>query len=547
MLVSVKECRVIRHLVYFLPLIIFGCTDKPANETATQADTGGVAVVALPSDLDYLNILAANDRYTQEIVRYLLFLPLVQYDAKLDYQPVLAESYQFEGDTAVTFKLRKDVFWHDGVHTTAHDVAFTFERAADTLTAFPNADWLIGWGKPQVLDSFTVRFPLERMADPLGGIALFPIMPRHLLANVAPADLQKAPFNKQPVGNGPFRFVEYRANDRWVFEPNMQHPAALGGRPKLSRLVLRVIPDFTAQATELRTGNVHLALSVPIDQFKQMDVDPALRGIARDTRQYVFIVWNPKRGVLKDPRVRRALTMAIDREEIINLLRAGQGRLALGPVGPYHWAFHPRLAPLPFSQDSARALFAQAGIRDQNGDSKLDTPDGKPFRIELKIAAGSEQSRNTAEMIRADLEAVGVDLVVRPIEYATLAGDLTSPERRFDAGLMAWENDLRLNMHDMFHSTATRGAYQFASYSNAEVDRLIDQASATANREQAKPLWYRFQEIMREDQPWSFLYHYPDLYMAREELRGAEMDIRGAFVNVAGWWIRKGTTDNTAR
>jgi peptide/nickel transport system substrate-binding protein len=523
--------------------------DRDAGTAGVGPDTGGVAVVTMPADLDNLNILAANSRYTQEVIRYALFLPLVQYDHKLDYQPVLAESYQFDGDTAVTFKIRRDVFWHDGAHTTAYDVAFTFNRASDTLTAFPNADWLIGWGKPVVLDSFTVRFPLQRMADPLGGIAFLPIMPRHLLESIPPEQMQQAPFNKHPVGNGPFRFVEYRANDRWVFDANRDFPRDLGGRPNLNRLVLRVVPDEAAQIAELRTGKSQLALTVPAEQFKQLDADPAMRGIVRDSRQYVFVVWNPRHGVLGDPRVRRGLAMAIDRAEIINLLRAGQGKQALGPIGSYHWAYNKDVPPVPFNQDSAKALFAQAGLKDRNGDGKLDLPNGQPFRIEIKAPAGSAQSRNTTEMIRADLDAAGVTVTVRTLDFNTLAADLSSPERRFDAAIMAWENDLRINLHDMFHSSAIKGPFQFASYRNPEVDRIIDQASAQPDREAAKPLWHRLQSIMRDEQPWTFLISYPDLYVAREELQGTDMDIRGALVNLPKWWLRqtRGATDTGSR
>jgi peptide/nickel transport system substrate-binding protein len=103
---------------------------------------------------------------------------------------------------------------------------------------------------------------------------------------------------------------------------------------------------------------------------------------------------------------------------------------------------------------------------------------------------------------------------------------------------MAWENDLRINLHDMFHSSAINGPFQFASYRNPEVDRIIDQASAQPDREQAKPLWNRLQTIMRDEQPWTFLFNYPDLYVAREELQGTDMDIRGALVNLPKWWLR---------
>jgi peptide/nickel transport system substrate-binding protein len=523
-----------------IALCATSCGDRAARERSAgeAADTGGTAVVALAADLDNLNILAANGRYTQEILRFVLFLPLVQYDEKLEYEPALAESFDLSGDSAVTFKLRDDVFWHDGQKTTAYDVAFTFLRAADPATAFPNADWLIGWGAPQVIDSFTVRFPLQRVSDPLAGAALLPIMPRHLLESTPASTMAQAGFSKKPIGNGPFKFVEYRSNDRWVFEVNERFPEELG-RPLLRGLVLRIIPEASAQAVELQTGSVHLATGVPIEQYKQLDADSLLRGVVRESRQYAFIPWNANHPPLNDARVRRALTMAIDRTDIINALRAGQGEPANGPVGKYHWAYNRSLTPLPFSVDSARALLALAGLRDRNNDGFLEKADGSPWQIELKVPSGSSSSRDVAEMIRADLQAAGVRIVARLLEFNTIAADIMSPERKYDAALMGWENDLRLNFHDMFHSAAINGPFQFASYRNPAVDSILDQASAQTDRQAAIPLWHRFQAILREDQPWTFINYAPDLYMAREELQGIDMDIRGAFVNVTRWWVRK--------
>jgi peptide/nickel transport system substrate-binding protein len=497
-------------------------------------------VVALNDDMDFANILLTSDVYMQEVLLHVLFLPLVQYDAKLEYRPALAQSFTFQGDSAVTFRLRRDIFWHDGVHTTAYDVAFTMQRAADPATGFPNADWLTGWGAPQVIDSFTIRFPLQRMADPLGGVALLPIMPRHLLDSIPADRMRAAAFNKKPVGNGPFTFVEYRANDRWVFQRNPNYPEALG-RPLLSRLVLRIVPDGLAQVADLRAGNIDLALFTPLAQYRALDADSALRGIVRESRNYAFIPWNSKRPPLDDARVRRALTAAIDRNEILTLLRAGQGSPAPGPIGAYHWAYDAKLAPVPFAVDSSRALLAQAGLRDRNGDGYLEKPDGSQWKIELLVPTGSELSASAAEMMRADLQAVGVRLQPRLLEFNVIARQLTSARRQFDAALLGWTNDLRLNFTDMFHSSAIDGTYQFASYRNPVIDSLIERASAEPDRNRARPLWRRFQAVLREVQPWTFLYYYPDLIVAREDLRDTDMDVRGVFVNVNRWWKRSNT------
>jgi peptide/nickel transport system substrate-binding protein len=514
-----------------------GDAGSAASSDEGAPDSGGTAVVAAPSDLDHANSLVSADRYTQELLRYALFLPLVHYDSALGFAPALARSWEMLGDTGVVMHLRDDVRWHDGVRTTAHDVVFTFQRARDTLTAFPNAEYFARWAAAEVVDSLTVRFRFEPHADPLAGLPFMPIMPRHLLDSIPPARLAQAAFNHAPVGNGPFRFVEYRPGDRWVFEANRDFPPALGGRPHLDRIVWRVIPDGTAQAIEARTGSADLILTPPAEQFDALDDDPALRGIVRAGRQYGFIGWNHRRAPLDDARVRRALTMAIDRRLIIDGLRGGHGQLAVGPIFPGHWAFNDALEPLPFAPDSARALLALAGIGDGDGDGVAERPDGRDFELELKYPSASDFNRDVAQLLQAHLAAVGVRLVLRPVEFQVLVADLTGAARDFDAALMGWESDFRVNLRDLFHGAALDGPLQFAGFRNTEVDRLLDEVARTVDRARAKPLWDRLQELLRDEQPWSFLYYFPDLYVASDRLRGVAMDDRGALVSVARWWI----------
>jgi peptide/nickel transport system substrate-binding protein len=349
--------------------------------------------------------------------------------------------------------------------------------------------------------------------------------------------MASAPVNRAPIGNGPFRFVEYRPNERWVFEANPDFPEELGGRPWLDRVVWRVIPDPTAEVTELQTGAVDLALAVRAEDYHRLDEQPDLRGTVRESRQYAFVAWNTRRPPLDDPRVRLALTMAIDREEMIEVLRAGYGQPAIGPIGPYHWSFASDLGAPPFAPDSARALLAAAGLRDGNGDGVLERPDGSPVTADLEYVATSGYQRDVAEMIQSDLAEVGIRIAPTPLDWNTIIGGITSPGRDFDAVVMGWETDFRLNLRDTFHSAALAGPYQFAGYSSPEVDSLIEASMLLADRDRARPLLHRLQEIMRDEQPWGFLYYFPDLYVMRDRLRGVHMDIRGTLVNLPEWWV----------
>ena len=541
MMRCVRRTRVAHRPVIVAMLFACACGDRPdaASTDAGDPIRGGTVVIAGANDLDLANGLVSQERYTQELTRFALFLPLVAYDSVLEFEPALARSWAMTGDTGVVFDLRDDIRWHDGVPTTAADVAFTFERIKDPATGFPQAEAFQHWTGVVIEDSLRVRFRWTPHADPLAGLPFAPIMPRHLLDTVPAAGMRNAPFNHRPVGNGPFRFVEYIPNDRWVFEANPDFAASMGGRPYIDRLVWRVIPDNTAQVTELQTGNADLVLNARPETYTQLGTRPELQTIDREARQYAFIGWNGRRPPFGDARVRRALTMAVDRQHMLDGLRDGRGRVSVGPVGRFHWAYVDSLAPLPWDTAGARALLAEAGIRDTNGDGTLDLPGGRPFTFTLKLPANNPLNRDMAELIADDLSRLGIQVQPQPLEFGTLVGQITSTARDFDAVLMGWESDFRLNLRSLFHSAELGGPFQIAGYRNAEVDRLIDEVATNVDRATARPALERLQRILRDDQPWTFLYAWDDLYVASGRLRGVEMDIRGAFVNLPRWWVAR--------
>lgn len=515
------------------------CGERGPREPSLDVETpayGGTLVIASSTDLDGANGLVTGEGRTQELLRGALFLTLIRQGPSLDYEPNLAESWEMLGDTGVVFRLRDDVRWHDGPLTTAYDVAFTYERARDPETAFPNAAFFDGWGAAEVIDSFSIRFRFEPQEDPLAGLPAFVIMPRHLLDSIPSARLRTAEFNRNPVGNGPFRFVSQRPNDRWIFEANPDFPEALGGRPYLDRVVWRVIPENQAQVTEIRAGTVDLAMGVRADQLAGLDARPELRAIVRPTRKYQFIGWNTRRPPLDDARVRRALSLAIDRGEMLHGLRSGYGQLAVGPIERSHWAFADDLEPLPHDPAAARALLAEAGFTDRDGDGILEDRSGAELTIALHTP-NTEYNRNVAEKVQADLARVGVRLEIRLLDFATVVADVFSERRNFDAVILAWEAGLRPGeLRDLFHSARIDGPFQISSYANAEVDRLIDEASRLTDRTAAAARWRRLQEILREEQPWTFLYYTPDLYVVNERVRGVTMDVRGTLETLARWW-----------
>ena len=521
----------------------FGCADVGQRDDAGDVPEpqryGGIAVVSSLNEVNSMNHLASVDETSQELQNYVLFTTLIRYDESLSPVPYLAESWDTSsaGDQlALTFQLHDDVYWHDGTPTTASDVKFTFDRIKDEATAYARSSMLASYDSAVVEDAHTITFFLKRhpgFMDPWRAISP---MPQHILGDVPPAELRQHPFGSvDPVGNGPFRFIEHRAGDRWVFEANADFPESLGGRPYLDRLVYRFVAEPTTKLTELLTGTLDVYIIVPPAQVAEIEEHDNARIVTHENRNYAFINWNGRRPLFSDPAVRRALTLAINREDIVNVVRGGLGTLATGTVPPFHWAYYGELEPLPHDPESARALLDEAGWIDSDGDGVRER-DGVRAALELQTNQNPTRE-DIMTLVQANLADVGIEVTTRAQEAQSMGRDIVGPERNFDAFVLGLQTEFNIDDRRLFSCSTPEGPYQWAGYCNPRVDEILDQVVDMSDRSQSLPLWYEYQEIIQGDQPYTFLYYDVRANGLSARMHGVEMDIRGDLQNVHDWWI----------
>jgi peptide/nickel transport system substrate-binding protein len=497
------------------------------HRTFSGGPPGGVLVALMDGEPDDLNPITYSSNPAYQAV-HLMFRALARRDTTLSgYQPDLATGWQVEGDSVVVLTLRNDVLWHDGNPVTAEDVAFTIDRQRDPTVASPRQADVAAVEAVTVVDPATVRVRLTRTsAYAVNALLEVVPAPRHLLENVAPAQMRMDPFSRNPIGNGFFRFGRWEPGQQLILEANPDVPE---GRPALDRVVMRVVPDMNVALTELLAGQGDL-LKIPPEHKDRVD---ATRSAALHDAPQVrpaWIAWNTTAPPLDDRRVRQAILMAIDRDRLARGLFGEVGEPAYTPIPPALWEHSPGVQPLPYDPEAAGRLLDEAGWRDTDGDGIRDRG-GARLRIEVDYISADQTRQDVLVAIQSMVRQIGVDLVPRAYERTAWVERLRA--REFQGSSWGWgwgPGVVGPNAEMVFHSRSIPPAGpNFAGYSNPRVDQLIDAALVTGDTAQLRQIWREFEQIVVEDVPYAPLYLDPELF-----------GVHARFQNVAfrgiEWW-----------
>jgi peptide/nickel transport system substrate-binding protein len=519
-------------------------TPAPAvkEPTGEGPQPGGQVVVAALADITTLNEYQSSGDAGEAEVIDLLFPALMveQPDYQLhppSFAPRLATSWEFSADNRdLTFHLRPDARWSDGTPVTAEDVRFTFLAQNDPRVDSVGMEIKDFIKDVEVMDPHTVRFHFSRvypyqLMDANDGH----IVPAHAWGKVPFDKWRTTDFEKILVTGGPFRFAAHIPQQTIVLQRDPTYWNA--PRPYLDRLVFRILPDMAGQLAQLFAGDVDLVPSVAPQEADRVVADPDLRLVEYPSRLWGLVGWNNRRSMFADRRVRRALSLGINRKALVDTVFRGHAKLATGPVLSSMWAFDRSLPQLPYDQAQAAALLAQAGWRDTNGDGILDRSD-KVFAFDLLYPAANTLRRQMALLIQADLARLGIKVRPVQVEFTSLISRAEAGD--FDAVLWVWEEATKIDLTSTWSTPSPgQGSNNFIGYSNPEVDRLIAVAREEPDYTRAKVLLDRIQEAIVADQPVTFLYEANRLVATSRRLEGADINAAGVFFNIDDWyWSR---------
>jgi peptide/nickel transport system substrate-binding protein len=496
---------------------------------------GGEIVVGGLGHPDTLNPLLAESEVGRALVP-LLFDSLLAYDAHSGLLiPHLAEAWTVASDSrTITFTLRTDARWHDGRSVAADDVVFSIQAARDPVLNSlysPQLGHVIQVAAPGN-DRVVVSLD-EAHCPSVAILGELPLIPQHLLTE---ADLDSNSFDSTLVGSGPFVFVEWTPGGEVHLARNDDY---WGDVPYLD--VWRYRPFETAPelVRAMKSEQLDAAL-VPPGQLADMADPPLPFSVYRyPMPEFLFIAFNNDHPVLGDSRVRMALSMAVDRQQLLEQVLGGGGELMAASLPAGHWAADPALQAPPYDPKGAQQLLLEAGWADSDGDGWLDR-DGERLRLPVRTNGGNRLREDVATLLTSYYRAIGVDASLELVNWGAVVDDLFTHD--FDTMVLSWPIWAEPGQSQWWLSTQDEigSGYNVVSFANQRVDQLLQEALTVpgCDADRRAELYQEVQSVLARERPYDFLFlPYSTLLTQPDLHRPISGPFAGPLESAASWYL----------
>ncbi len=523
-----------------------------AGGTAPAAGPRDTLVVGWVADVGSLNSVVSVAVDDGDLISALMF-PMIDadfVDCQLRPQAGHATEWAWSADgKTIQMTLRGDLKWQDGTPVTVDDVVFTYELVADHDVASPRYEYvekLVSGARPRVVDATHIEWQFTKPFDQvtqLSQVSDLALLPKHVLTGADRASLRGNPYSRAPLSYGPWTLATYEPNQRIVLEHNPGFSGPEDWKPKLERVVFRVIPDYNTRLLELQAGKIdHLRGIAVTDADRLRKEHPEIKLYRRGWRTFDYVVWNFENPLFQDVNVRNALAMAVDADGMIGRLLTSEtgekyGRRSVGNISPALCGAHnDDLNPIVFNPQRSKDLLAQAGWADTDADGVLDK-DGKRFEFTLATMAGNKRRGDAQILVQAALKEVGVVVNLEQQEANALNENLR--KRRYDAAMSGWSAALFIDPSAMWMCDEVDKPHEFnfANYCNPEVDALITKGLATTKADEAAPIWREMQAKIYADQPYLFLYWMDEIVGLHRRFNHAEIDVLSSLNHLERWEV----------
>ena len=559
-------------LLIIILLISCGKNDnsdsKLSEKVYTDEDivSGGNLIIGITGEPDGLNPITAHTKNAKDIIS-LLYRRLADLNEDLStFTPQLAKRWSFSNDSlSIQFDLRTDALWHDNERFNSEDVLFTYNLQVNDTLAWDgysfkeNITSVVAPNDSTIVFHFREKLPTMLM-DAVEGY----ILPEHLLSEIAVEEIEGAEFSRNPIGTGPFRFSEWKSQQSVRLDKNEDY--YVEGKPRLDGIIFQVVPDRLNLWRQVQSGDIDLMESAPPADFNRLTEswnsgNSSIKPYSFLGRSYTYIGWNlidrenytrvmaaagdedPDLDELLKPhklfgsqKVRAALTMALDRDAISQIVNQGLAIPMHGPIPPVLWAYNSSANSIwEYDVEGAKVFLEDEGWADSDGDGVIDK-NGVKFSFEMVTNTGNEVRRQALTIVQQQLKAIGVEMTPRILEPALLFGRML-PRRELDAALLGWNVGLKMELTPLFHSSSIFTPFNYVSYLSPEYDKLENAAIRANKLENAQKHWDGIAKLLSWELPYTWLFYNMETTALHSRFKGVRIDKRGAFINMEEWWI----------
>ncbi len=546
-----------QFLILLFLLIVTSCGKDELKDTSR-------VVIAIQSEPETLNpayaFSLAEGIITDHLFLYLLDLKWNESKGNVEAFPLLAESWKWNSDsTSIDIYLRKDALWSDGKSITAYDVVYSFDIYSDSEVQsrfygmFKNFHHSEN-GEIDLEKTFVVKdsFNLSINFLPDKVISLFdlafPIIPKHIYERINRKNIQTAEINFSPVTSGPYKIRKWERNQFIILEANTDCFLYTDGMIK--EIIFKIIPDYNSMLTQLKKGEIDFAEDIRPSDAKQLSNQKNLEVASVKGRQFDYVGWNNIDGkyfsetkrikphkLFGDKKVRQALSYAINRKEILNQYILGFGSLCNSPVSEiFVNEFDSSLIGYEYNPDKAKEILKESGWadRDRNGILEKDKSD---FSFTLSIPSGNPLREFASTVIKNNLKEVGIDVKVEKLEFGILMDALLN--RQLDAWILAWFIPIPIDLKSYWYSDLNKTQMNFVGYQSTEADKIILEIEKKHSPDDYRRLMKKFQQIISDDQPVTFLYWFDNLVCYNKRIHNVTINPFGSIQRIWEWRVGK--------
>jgi peptide/nickel transport system substrate-binding protein len=516
-----------------------GVAAQAAPKALGQLD-GGVLSYGEYGRVATLDPVTSNETISLRITE-LVFNGLVGINEKQEIVPELAERWEASKDgRSYTFHLRQDVKWHprEGEEArafSADDVVFTYHIMMHPRTITPLKVRYEFIDRVEKTGDHTVTFTLKRPI--LNALAKFSfkIIPKHGPAN-SQYLTREDPFVQLPIGTGPYILKTVTADREVVLIAN---PDYFKGRPHIDKFISKPFADQNIMAQALMFNAIDMIVLVNPRNLSEVQGDKRFILQPYNALSYSFFGYNLRHPLLAERNVRQAITLAVNRQEMLDSFFNGQGTVISGPFAPGSWAYNLDVKPMPFDPQRARALLTEAGFRP--GADGIMEKGGRRLALSLKvpIEKESEAVKRVVLAFQNYLKNAGVSIQVQFLEWQAWKEDVFL-EHDFDIMFASWVFDDSADISSLFHSAEIGGwKNNFGGYSSQEVDGLIVESKLTLDHEKRRTINRKLHALLADEQPYTFLWTLTNYSAYHKKLRRVQIHPYKFFSFADEWFIPK--------